>query len=171
LASLDRKGRVLHIGSFSKTISPALRLGFLVAPPALASRCAEVAACLAPPPGPAVQHATAEFMRQGHYMRHLRRTKRHCAAQRDALMKCLKGRTEPISVAGLAAILRLPESIADIAVAKEMQAVGLAPAPLSAWYGRAASARSGLLLGIAAAPLKQIAGACDRFCAILDRFK
>ncbi|RVO18171.1 PLP-dependent aminotransferase family protein, partial [Sinorhizobium meliloti] len=62
LASLDRAGRVVHIGSFSKTISPALRLGFLVAPPALASRFAEVAACLAPPPGPAVQLATAEFI-------------------------------------------------------------------------------------------------------------
>jgi GntR family transcriptional regulator / MocR family aminotransferase len=36
LASLDHGGRVLHIGSFSKTISPALRLGFLVPPPELA---------------------------------------------------------------------------------------------------------------------------------------
>ncbi|MFP3561755.1 PLP-dependent aminotransferase family protein, partial [Paraburkholderia sp. SIMBA_049] len=33
LASIDQDGRVLHVGSFSKTISPALRLGFLVVPP------------------------------------------------------------------------------------------------------------------------------------------
>jgi len=52
LASLDRVGRVIHIGSFSKTISPALRLGFIVAPLPLASRFEEVAACLAPAPGP-----------------------------------------------------------------------------------------------------------------------
>src|SRR3546814_13143035 len=57
LASLDRAGRVIHIGSFSKTISPALRLGFVVAPPALITRFAEVAACLAPSHGPAVQLA------------------------------------------------------------------------------------------------------------------
>jgi GntR family transcriptional regulator/MocR family aminotransferase len=76
LASLDRDGRVIHIGSFSKTISPIVRLGFLVAPVELISRFAEVAACLAPPPGPAVQLATAEFMHEGHYLRHLRRTKR-----------------------------------------------------------------------------------------------
>ena len=62
LASLDRDGRVIHIGSFSKTISPTLRLGFLVAPVSLLSRFAEVAACLAPSPGPSVQLATAEFM-------------------------------------------------------------------------------------------------------------
>src|SRR5258707_9866946 len=86
LASLDRTGRVIHIGSFSKTISPTLRLGFLVAPLPLASRFAEVAACLAPPPGPSVQLAIAEFLREGHYMRHLRRTKRIYAAQRDALI-------------------------------------------------------------------------------------
>src|SRR5215510_10306169 len=55
LASLDRDGRVIHIGSFSKTISPTVRLGFLVAPVELISRFAEAAACLAPPPVPVVQ--------------------------------------------------------------------------------------------------------------------
>lgn len=70
LSSLDRAGRVIHIGSFSKTISPTLRLGFVVAPPELALRFVEAATCLAPAPGPAVQEATAEFMRGGHYMRH-----------------------------------------------------------------------------------------------------
>src|SRR6202022_2583036 len=90
LASLDRGGRVIHIGSFSKTISPTLRLGFLVAPISLLSRFAEVAACLAAPPGPSVQLATAEFMREGHYLRHLRRTKRAYSAQRDALLERLK---------------------------------------------------------------------------------
>ena len=80
LASLDRNGRVIHIGSFSKTISPALRLDFLVAPLPLASRFADVAACLAPPPGPSVQLAIAVFLREGHYTRHLRRTKRVYAA-------------------------------------------------------------------------------------------
>ncbi|AEG57741.1 transcriptional regulator, GntR family with aminotransferase domain [Sinorhizobium meliloti AK83] len=109
LASLDRAGRVVHIGSFSKTISPALRLGFLVAPPALASCFAEVAACLAPPPGPALQLATAEFMRDGHYMRHLRRTKRVYSAQRDALLECLPHAGEA-GVAGLAVLLRLPDA-------------------------------------------------------------
>jgi GntR family transcriptional regulator/MocR family aminotransferase len=171
LASLDRAGRVIHIGSFSKTISPALRLGFLVAPLALASRCGEVAACLAPPPGPAVQLATAEFMRQGHYMRHLRRTKRLLAAQRDALMECLKSRTEKIGIAGLSALLRLPDTVPDVSLVRELQSFGLAPAPLSPWFASASSAQSGLLLGIGTAPLKHIAAACDRLCTVLDRFK
>jgi len=170
LASLDRAGRVIHIGSFSKTISPALRLGFLVAPPSFASRCAEVAACLAPPPGPSVQLATAEFMREGHYMRHLRRTKRLCLAQRDELLKCLEPRTEDITILGLSALLRLPDDMPDLAVAREMQSFGLSPAPLSVWYGSTFPAQPGLLLGIPAAPLKHIAASCDRLCGIIDRF-
>ncbi|WP_172402052.1 PLP-dependent aminotransferase family protein [Ensifer aridi] len=170
LASLDRAGRVIHIGSFSKTISPALRLGFLIAPPALASRFAEVAACLAPPPGPAVQLATAEFMREGHYMRHLRRTKRVYSAQRDALLKCLPPSAGEAAIAGLAVLLRLPDGAPDIAIARETLAFGMAPAPLSVWYASPNSAKSGLLLGLATAPQRQLARSCDRLLGIIRRF-
>ncbi|QLL63791.1 PLP-dependent aminotransferase family protein [Sinorhizobium mexicanum] len=170
LASLDRAGRVIHIGSFSKTISPALRLGFLVAPPALAPRFAEVAACLAPPPGPAVQLATAEFMREGHYMRHLRRTKRVYAAQRDALLKCLTSGPGEATVAGLAVLLRLPDGTPDLAIARETLAFGMAPAPLSAWYASPDSAKPGLLLGLATAPQRQLARSWERLQGIIGRF-
>jgi GntR family transcriptional regulator / MocR family aminotransferase len=169
LASLDRAGRVIHIGSFSKTLTPALRLGFLVAPLPLATRFTEVAACLSPAPGPAVQLATAAFMRDGHYMRHLRRTKRVYATQRDALLKCLRPRAKDIAIAGLAVLLRLPDGAPDLAIARETLSFGLAPTPLSLWYASTASARSGLLLGIATAPHKRLAASCERLYAIIDR--
>src|SRR4051812_22412740 len=134
LASLDRAGRVIHIGSFSKTLTPALRLGFLVAPLPLANRFAEVAACLAPAPGPAVQLATAAFMRDGHYLRHLRRTKRVYATQGELLLKCLRPRTKDAMIAGLAVLLRLPDGAPDISIARETLPFGLAPTPLSIWH-------------------------------------
>jgi GntR family transcriptional regulator/MocR family aminotransferase len=169
LASLDRAGRVIHIGSFSKTLTPSLRLGFVVVPMTLASRFAEIAASLAPAPGPSVQLATAEFMRDGHYMRHLRRTKRVYAAQRDALLKYLQPRARDITIAGLAVLLRLPDGAPDRAIARETLSFGLAPAPLSLWHASAASARSGLLLGVATAPPKRLAASCDRLFGIIDR--
>ncbi|MFK4516037.1 DNA-binding transcriptional MocR family regulator [Bradyrhizobium japonicum] len=169
LASLDRAGRVIHIGSFSKTVTPALRLGFVVAPAALASRFAEAAACLAPAPGPAVQLATADFMREGHYLRHLRRTKRVYAAQGDALLKQLRTRTANVALAGLAAVLRLPDGAPDLGIAREAASFGLAPTPLSLWYASTASARPGLLLGIATSPQKRIEASCDRLFEIIDR--
>ncbi|WP_119269346.1 PLP-dependent aminotransferase family protein [Taklimakanibacter deserti] len=172
LASLDRDGRVIHIGSFSKTISPTLRLGFLVAPLPLLSRFSEVAACLAPAPGPSVQLATAEFMRDGHYIRHLRRTKRAYAAKRDALLDGLQAevKTRGVTIAGLSAILPLPDGVPDVAIARETFAFGMAPVPLSACYKRPAAGRSGLLLGIATVPQKHLARSCDRLIEIIERF-
>ncbi len=169
LASLDRAGRVIHIGSFSKTLTPALRLGFLVAPLPLATRFAEVAACLAPAPGPAVQLATAAFMRDGHYMRHLRRTKRVYATQSDSLLSCLRPRAKDIVIAGLAVLLRLPDGASDLSIARETLPFGLAPAPLSLWYASTGSARPGLLLGIATSPQKRIEASCDRLIRMIDR--
>jgi GntR family transcriptional regulator / MocR family aminotransferase len=170
LASLDRAGRVIHIGSFSKTLTPALRLGFVVAPASLVPRFAEVAACLAPAPGPSVQLATAEFMREGHYLRHLRRTKRVYAAQGDALLKHLRARGRNVTLAGLAAVLQLPDGAADVSIARHTASFGLAPTPLSLWYASQPSARPGLLLGIATSPLKKVEAGCDRLVGIIDGF-
>jgi GntR family transcriptional regulator/MocR family aminotransferase len=167
LASLDRAGRVIHIGSFSKTLTPALRLGFLVAPLPLVTRFAEVAACLAPAPGPAVQLATAAFMRDGHYMRHLRRTKRVYAMQGEALLKCLRSHGSGVAIAGLGVLLRLPDDAPDVAIARETLPFGLAPTPLSIWYA-STSAQRGLLLGIATSPAKRIEASCDRLVRIID---
>ena len=171
LASLDRDGRVIHIGSFSKTISPTLRLGFLVAPVELISRFAEVAACLAPAPGPAVQLATAEFMHEGHYMRHLRRTKRAYAAKRQALMDCLKtSGADHVAAPGLAVLLKLPKGTSDLAIAREASAFGMSPSPLSPWYVSPESAEPGLLLGVATSPTKNLARSCDRLFEVIRRF-
>ncbi|WP_090869632.1 MocR-like pyridoxine biosynthesis transcription factor PdxR [Paraburkholderia diazotrophica] len=170
LASLDRGQRVIHIGSFSKTISPALRLGFVVPPLPLVSRFAEVAACLAPAPWLSVQLATAQFMRDGHYMRHLRRMKRLYIGQRDALLKCLEERAFETTTAGLAVLVRLPDGVSDISIARALLAFGLGPPPLSPWYASPASARSGLLLGVATSPERNLARSCDRLREVIRRY-
>ncbi len=172
LASLDRDGRVIHIGSFSKTISPALRLGFMVVPAALVPRVFEIAACLAPPPGPAVQLAIAEFMREGHYLRHLRRTKRAYSAQRDALLENLRPHisVDRLSIAGLGVLLQLSDEASDTAIAREALAFGMSPAPLSNWYAGSERRRAGLVLGIATVPQRQLANLCGRLCGIVERF-
>jgi GntR family transcriptional regulator/MocR family aminotransferase len=172
LASLDRDGRVIHIGSFSKTISPALRLGFLVAPLELISQFAEVAACLVPPPGPAVQLATAEFMHEGHYMRHLRRTKRVYATKRQAVLDHFHASVgaDRVAAPGLAVLLRLPRGTPDVAVAREALTFGMFPAPLSPWYVSPDGVESGLLLGVATAPTRNLARSCDRLFEVIRRF-
>lgn len=170
LASLDRAGRVIHIGSFSKTISPTLRLGFVVVAPALAQRFVEAATCLAPAPGAAVQLAVAEFMRDGHYLRHLRRMKRVYAARRDALKANLEPTGLPARAAGLAMLLQLPDGARDTRIAREAAASGLSLAPLSSWYGTSGSRRSGFLLGVTTPPGPRLAASCDRLHRLIETF-
>ncbi|MCX5544790.1 PLP-dependent aminotransferase family protein [Paraburkholderia sp. CNPSo 3076] len=169
LASQDRAGRVIHIGTFSKTISPTLRLGFVVVPPALVPRFDEAAACLSSAPGPAVQMAMAEFMRDGHYMRHLRRMKRIYAGRSQALMTALESRGFDAYPAGLAVVVRLADGADDKRIARESYAYGIAPAPLSVWYCSESTQRSGLLLGVAPAIEQQIPAACDRLQQLIRK--
>jgi GntR family transcriptional regulator/MocR family aminotransferase len=169
LASLDQDGRVLHIGTFSKTISPALRLGFLVVPPAMARQFGDVAACLMPAPAAAVQHAVTEFMHNGHYLRHLRRMKRLYAAGQEALVRCLTALdSDSIKVqaaAGMTVVVALPQSVSDIDIAARARAFGLAPVPLSPWYAGDAG-QQGLLLGVTNLDDRTLAASCSRLLEI-----
>jgi GntR family transcriptional regulator/MocR family aminotransferase len=107
-------------------------------------------------------------MRDGHYMRHLRRTKRIYATQGEALLKCLRSQTRDVAIAGLGVLLRLPDGAPDLAIAREALPFGLAPTPLSIWHASTASVRRGLLLGIATSPVERIEASCDRLVRIID---
>src|SRR5215469_26086 len=165
LASLDHGGRVLHIGSFSKTISPALRLGFMVVPPELSGRFAELAASLAPAPAAGMQLAVAELLREGHYIRHLRRMKRLYAARRESLLRCLE-EMAPNSIkvqatAGLAVVILLPKSASDVDIASRALEFGLAPRPMSAWYAQSPR-QQGLLLCVTNLSERRLPADCRR---------
>jgi GntR family transcriptional regulator/MocR family aminotransferase len=169
LASLDEGKRVIHIGSFSKTISPGLRLGFVVVPTELAAAFSEVAGTLAPAPSPVIQLATARFMHDGHYVQRVRRLKRLYSAQSDALCKQLRMRDAEWVKAGLAVLLRLPDGAPDVQIVREAKTIGMAPSPLSAWFATSSWALPGLLLGVATAPEAQVAKSCRQLFEIIDR--
>lgn len=171
LASLDEGRRVIHIGTFSKTISPALRIGFIVVPDELTNAFAEVVATLAPAPSPVVQLATAQFMADGHYVRRVRRLKRLYSTQRDALCAELQERDEEWLGAGLAVLLRLPDGAPDKQIAREAAALGMGPSPLSMWYATPSRALPGLLLGVATAPESKIASSCRKLFEIIGRYR
>lgn len=171
LASLGEGKRVIHIGSFSKTISPGLRLGFVVAPTELAAAFSEMVATLAPAPSPVVQLATARFMRDGHYLRRVRRLKRLYCAQRDALCEQLRVRDAEWANAGLAVLLKLPEGAPDVEIVREAMTVGMAPSPFSTWFATPSWALTGLLLGVATAPESDLVTSCDRLFEIIDRYR
>ncbi|EPX56853.1 Transcriptional regulator, GntR family domain / Aspartate aminotransferase [Cystobacter fuscus DSM 2262] len=171
LASLDPDGRVLHVGSFSKTLSPSLRLGFLVVPPSLVARVGEAAACLVCAPGDEPQRAVTAFMADGHYLRHLRRMKRLYRARREALLARLRAQLgeafEVQPAGGLAVRIGLPEGLDDRRLAAEALSLGLAPLPLSFWY--VGPSRPGLLLSVTNLVERRLASHVDRLVELLQR--
>ncbi len=148
LASLDAHDRTILAGTFSKTMSPALRLGFVIVPPELIEATTRAVALGAPAPSPFVQQTMAAFMRDGHYLRHLRRMKaryrRHAAALRAVVPTDRQFET----MAGLAVLVRLPDGTDDRSVAEQARRAGIAPSALSGWYADRSAAVAGLLLGV-----------------------
>lgn len=73
LKSLDRAGRVIYVGSVSKSLSPALRLGYIVAPRALIRELRQIRHAMVRHPSAFLQHAYALFLSLGHHESHARR--------------------------------------------------------------------------------------------------
>lgn len=149
LASGFGSERVIHMGTFSKTISPALGVGFIIAPPPIARRVVEVATWLGAPPNLAVQMAVVRFLREGHYLRHLRRMRRLYNQRRQKLATTLKQvGINTATPSGLSIILRFANGFDDQLFVQEARANGLGPAPLSPWFSAASRSHSGLILGV-----------------------
>jgi GntR family transcriptional regulator/MocR family aminotransferase len=84
LKSLDRDGRVLYVGTFSKVLFPAIRLGYLVVPEAQVERFEQIAETFAGGSPQLTQSIVASFIREGHFARHIQRMRKLYAARRDA---------------------------------------------------------------------------------------
>ncbi|PCE33168.1 MocR-like pyridoxine biosynthesis transcription factor PdxR [Burkholderia ubonensis] len=143
---------VLYVGSFSKTMFPALRIGFLVLPEALLPAVRAVLPELLRGGARHVQLALADFIESGEYGRHLGRMRRLYRDRRLALLAALDSalgvphRVEG-GPCGLHLTLRLPTRYPDRALVDAARAHGIVPYPLSGFSMRAETAHNGLVLG------------------------
>jgi GntR family transcriptional regulator/MocR family aminotransferase len=90
LQCLDRDERVVYVGSFSKTLAPAMRVGYVVAPPHLQKAFTVARAVDGLGVGIHLQATLAEFIAQGHFARHIRRANAAYDRRRTILMEALQ---------------------------------------------------------------------------------
>jgi GntR family transcriptional regulator/MocR family aminotransferase len=154
--ALDRAGRVIYVGSFSKTIAPGLRVGYLVLPPSLVAvaRLTRLASDMHT--SVAEQAVLAEFLSGGHFARHIRRT-RELYRQRQSQMLALGAKVTAglldmrPAPAGMRLLGVLPQGVDARAVSWAAAERGVQVTPLSRSAPQSITeGREGLLLGYSA---------------------
>lgn len=151
MQGLDPGSRVVYIGTFSKTLFPALRLGYIVIPPALVPRFVAVRRANDLFPSHECQSALADFIDAGHFARHIRKTRRLYAERRNALAQALQkefgSEIEILGAeAGMHLVMTLPPGLSDQKIALRAAQDGLWLWPLSSAYLGGAP-RQGFILG------------------------
>ncbi|GGS60825.1 GntR family transcriptional regulator [Planobispora rosea] len=165
LHRLDRDGRVIYIGSFSKILSPGLRTGFLVAPMALVPAITTVRQAVDWCPPLATQQALTVFIDAGHLGRHLRRmraayTTRFHRIHRELLDRLPAGyRPLPVQ-AGLHVAVAGPETAAQANVCQALLRHGVLVGSLRRTYQEPRSV-AGFLVGFGALPTERVTAAID----------
>ncbi|MEM7117620.1 MAG: PLP-dependent aminotransferase family protein [Chloroflexota bacterium] len=172
LAGLDRHNRVIYAGTFSKLLFPMLRLGYLVVPPDLIGTF-QIARNIVDLAAPLVsQMVLANFISEGHFTRHIRRTRIIYAKRRACLLDALKPLASQLAIipadTGMHLTALLPEGMDDTVVAEAAYAQGISLVPLSHLSINPLQ-RGGLVFGFTSANEAQICEAAAKLALILER--
>ncbi len=174
LQGLDGEGRVVYAGTASKLLFPALRIGWLVAPPELAPDLLLAQAACDTGSASLEQLALADFIESGQLERHVRRTRLRNAARRAALLEALHRELGAAGVvsgtdAGLHVLLWLPDLPASEATAfrHRCREAGVGIYPVAPYY-RKPPERAGYVLGYAAMTEERLREGVARLAICLE---
>jgi GntR family transcriptional regulator / MocR family aminotransferase len=172
MQGIDATGRTLYVGTFAKTMFPALRIGFIVLPGDLARRAAQAANVTGQYPPLMLQATLADFIEEGLFARHLKRTRRLYSRRRDALVAAGSAALEGLATyqprdAGIQTLWSLDECAPDVAVAAAANARSITVAALSRHY-RFGPSQNGLVLGYAAVAENALAPALEVLRSVIE---
>jgi GntR family transcriptional regulator/MocR family aminotransferase len=169
LQGLDRGSRVIYIGTFSKTLFPSLRAGYMVIPPDLINRFVSVRLAMDVYPPYFNQAVLNDFMLEGHFSRHIRRTRLLYRERRRVLVEAIQ-KESPLEVpggnAGQHLVVMLPKGLHDRECAERAAQQGLWLWPLSPFY-LSKGARQGFVLGFGSTTADKIPAAVRRLRSVL----
>jgi GntR family transcriptional regulator / MocR family aminotransferase len=179
LAAMDTSGSVVHVGTFTKLLFPALRLGYLVVPASLVEPCVAARQAMDFASPMLEQAVMADFLKGGHFDRHIRRVRTAYRSRLDALQHAVAehmvdlAHLEPAD-AGRAVVLWLEEGLQETAVVRAAEHVGISVTPLSRFYApvddKTTTTRppsAGVVLGYGGLREREIRDGIERLAGVL----
>lgn len=172
LHGLDTDGRVIYVGSFSKTLFPGLRLAYVIVPPDLHAPMvkARLASDIHPPT--LLQGVVADLIGEGHFERHVRRMNTEYRARLQALEEAVHRYCD--GALQLRPVLTGLHAVADVLtgdaadIAHEALSRGIETMPLSAYYAKhTQSSANGLVLGFGSVPPRVVTESVKRLAAAI----
>ena len=172
LKSIDVAGRVIYVGTFSKTLFPALRLGYLVVPPGLVPVFEKLMSAFAPGVPSNPQAVLADFMDEGHFAAHIRRMRKLYSERHDALLDAARARLAGAldvmpTETGLHTIARLADGFDETDVTERAWARSVTVVPLSRFCLEPVAER-GLVLGFSGVRVEEIAKGVGVLADVFD---
>jgi GntR family transcriptional regulator/MocR family aminotransferase len=160
LQGLDIHARVIYIGTLSKVLFPALRIGYVVVPEDLIPVFSAVRDAADIFSSMLYQAVLTDFIREGHFARHVRKMRMLYMDRRKTLVNAIRthlgGSVEIIGDdAGMHLVVLLPVGLDDVALSNKAAQNGISAIPLSSCYMKPPS-RGGLILGYGGVSLRQI---------------
>lgn len=166
--------QVIYLGTFSKTLFPALRIGYIILPENLFDDFRAVQTRHLREPSYVMQSALADFMRDGHFSAHIRKMRREYQCRRDALITLfaqafngcvqLKGTS-----AGLHLLVQLPEGTDNLAIEKQANQYGIAVRSIKHYDYHHGLKLSALILGFGHTDLAEIDKAGNILIKVIQR--
>ncbi len=171
LQTIDRNGRVIYVGTFSKVLFPSLRIGYLVVPPELVDAYSAAVHLLTRGVPTLSQAVLADFIDDGYFSVHVRRMRVIYAERQEALVDAigrqLGGLLQVTSArAGMNVIGWLPSGIKDTTARRKIEETGVLSFPIS-FYFVDLPPRQGLLLGFCCTPVENVQPAVQKIARAL----
>jgi GntR family transcriptional regulator/MocR family aminotransferase len=173
LQGLDEAERVIYVGTLNKVLFPGLRMGYAVVPWPLLAAFVNQRYVMDRQPPSIEQLVLAEFMRDGYFAAHLRRTRTRYQEQRDTMVAALGRRLqEDLDIVlpdqGIHLVAYLRNGLADVDIEQAARREGVVVRAISRLYLKAPK-RSGLLLGFSGYPRQVIIPAVARLAQVLGK--
>jgi GntR family transcriptional regulator/MocR family aminotransferase len=172
LKSVDTNGQVIYVGTFSKSLFPALRLGYLLVPPALVDTFRTIMSKFLAGVPSHTQAMVAEFIDEGHFASHVRRMRLIYQERHDTLLAASRQRLDGLldvlpSHGGLHTIALLPASASEVAIARDADQRQVTASPIGR-FALAPVAVNGLVLGYGGVSPKLITAGVEVLAQVLE---